>query len=141
MLNAYYGSHQDYLDASRARCASSMRGSSMRDFVLQIDAPDLAMERVLLYQDLSDADFAKLVEQHVAGVEPGLEGLPLDRVRLHVCWGNWEGPHNYDVAMEVILPALYQAKVGAPRPRIRQSQAAARDSGACASTGCPITCC
>ena len=89
------------------------------------------MERVLLYQDLSDKDFAKLVEQHVAALNRGLDGLPPDRVRLHVCWGNWEGPHNYDVAMEVILPALYQAKVGAlglefANPRRQHETAALR---------------
>ena len=75
-------------------------------FVLQIDAPDLAMERVLLFQDMSDMEYAKLVEQHVAALNKALEGIPADRVRLHVCWGNWEGPHVHDVAMEVILPAL-----------------------------------
>jgi len=109
-------------------------------FLLQIDAPDLAMERVLLYQDATDTEFAKLVEQHVMALNRALEGLPRDRVRLHVCWGNWEGPHNYDVAMAVILPALYQANVGAlglefANPR-RQHETAR-----CASTCCPITCC
>jgi 5-methyltetrahydropteroyltriglutamate--homocysteine methyltransferase len=100
-------------------------------FVLQIDAPDLAMERVLLYQDASDAEFAKLVEQHVAALNRGLDGIPRDRVRLHVCWGNWEGPHNYDVAMDVILPALYDANVGAlglefANPRRQHETAALR---------------
>jgi hypothetical protein len=71
------------------------------------------MERVLLFQDMSDMEYAKLVEQHVAALNKALEGIPADRVRLHVCWGNWEGPHVHDVAMEVILPALYQANVGA----------------------------
>jgi len=131
MLNAHYNSHQDYLDA----IAREMRVEYARvvdaGFVLQIDAPDLAMERVLLYQDSSDAEFATLVEQHVAALNRGLEGLPRDRVRLHVCWGNWEGPHNYDVAMEVILPALYQANVGAlglefANPRRQHETAALR---------------
>ena len=83
MLNAHYKSHQDYLDA----IAREMRVEYARvveaGFVLQIDAPDLAMERVLLYQDASDAEFAKLVEQHVAALNRGLQGLPRDRVRLH----------------------------------------------------------
>ena len=70
-------------------------------FLLQIDAPDLAMERVLLFQDMSDMEYAKLVEQHVSALNKALEGIPADRVRLHVCWGNWEGPHVHDVAMEV----------------------------------------
>jgi 5-methyltetrahydropteroyltriglutamate--homocysteine methyltransferase len=131
MLNAHYNTHQDYLDA----IAREMRVEYARvvdaGLVLQIDAPDLAMERVLLYQDLSDADFAKLVEQHVAALNRGLEGLPSDRVRLHVCWGNWEGPHNHDVAMDVILPALYQANVGAlglefANPRRQHETAALR---------------
>jgi 5-methyltetrahydropteroyltriglutamate--homocysteine methyltransferase len=71
------------------------------------------MERVLLFQDKTDAEFAKIVEQHIGAINKAIDGLPPDRVRLHVCWGNWEGPHNYDIAMGVILPALYQAKVGA----------------------------
>jgi 5-methyltetrahydropteroyltriglutamate--homocysteine methyltransferase len=131
MLNAHYGSDQDYLDA----IAREMRVEYARvveaGFVLQIDAPDLAMERVLLYQDASDAEFAALVERHVAALNRGIEGLPRERVRLHVCWGNWEGPHNHDVAMDVILPALYQANVGAlglefANPRRQHESAALR---------------
>ena len=82
-------------------------------FVLQVDAPDLAMERVLLYQDLTDAEFAEQTERHVEALNKALAGIPRDRVRLHVCWGNWEGPHIHDVAMEVVLPPIYQANVGA----------------------------
>jgi 5-methyltetrahydropteroyltriglutamate--homocysteine methyltransferase len=131
MLNAHYGSHQAYLDAIARELHVEYARVVEAGFVLQIDAPDLAMERVLLYQDLSDADFAKLVEQHIAALNRALEGLAPDRVRLHVCWGNWEGPHNYDVAMEVILPALYQAKVGAlglefANPRRQHETAALR---------------
>jgi 5-methyltetrahydropteroyltriglutamate--homocysteine methyltransferase len=113
MLNAYYKSHQDYLDAIAHEIAIEYKAIVDAGFVLQIDAPDLAMERVLLYQDMTDSEFAKLVEQHVGAINTALEGIAPDRVRLHVCWGNWEGPHNHDIAMGVILPALYQAKVGA----------------------------
>jgi 5-methyltetrahydropteroyltriglutamate--homocysteine methyltransferase len=81
--------------------------------VLQIDAPDLAMDRTMFYRDGSDADFVKAVELHVAMINKGIEGIPADRVRLHICYGNWEGPHIHDIALEKILPALYQAKVGA----------------------------
>ena len=131
MLNAHYKSHQDYLDAIARELRVEYRRIVDAGFVLQIDAPDLAMERVLLYQDLSDAEFAKMVEQHVAALNQALQGLAPDRVRLHVCWGNWEGPHKYDVAMEVILPALYQAKVGAlglefANPRRQHETAALR---------------
>lgn len=131
MLNAHYGSHQAYLDAIAREMHVEYKRVVDAGFVLQIDAPDLAMERVLLYQDMSDAEFARLVEQHIAALNRALDGLPPDRVRLHVCWGNWEGPHNYDVAMEVILPPLYQAKVGAlglefANPRRQHETAALR---------------
>ncbi len=113
MLNAHYKTHQDYLDAISREIAKAYKKVVDAGFILQIDAPDMAMERVLLYQDMSDAEFVKTVEQHVDALNKALAGLPPDRVRLHVCWGNWEGPHNYDIAMEPLLSALYQAKVGA----------------------------
>jgi 5-methyltetrahydropteroyltriglutamate--homocysteine methyltransferase len=113
MLNAHYKTHQDYLDAISREIAKEYKKVVDAGFVLQIDAPDMAMERVLLYQDMSDAEFVKTVEQHIDALNKALVGLPPDRVRLHVCWGNWEGPHNYDIAMEPLLSALYQAKVGA----------------------------
>jgi 5-methyltetrahydropteroyltriglutamate--homocysteine methyltransferase len=81
--------------------------------VLQIDAPDLAMDRSMMYRDLSDADFVKAVELLVGAINKGIEGIPRDRVRLHVCYGNWDGPHIHDIALERILPALYAADVGA----------------------------
>ena len=112
MLNAHYASHEAYLDAVAREIRTEYLAVIKAGFVLQIDAPDLAMERVLLFQDMSDMEYAK-VEQHVAALNKALEGIPADRVRLHVCWGNWEGPHVRDVAMEVILRALHQANVGA----------------------------
>jgi 5-methyltetrahydropteroyltriglutamate--homocysteine methyltransferase len=112
MLNAYYDSQEAYLDAIARELCIEYRRVVDAGFMLQIDAPDLAMERVLLYQDLSDAEFAKTVELHVAALNKALEGIPRERVRLHVCWGNWEGPHNHDVDMDVLLPALYEARVG-----------------------------
>jgi 5-methyltetrahydropteroyltriglutamate--homocysteine methyltransferase len=80
---------------------------------LQIDAPDLAMDRTMMYRDLSDAEFVKRCERHVAAINKGIEGIPRERVRLHVCYGNWEGPHIHDIPLERILPALYTANVGA----------------------------
>lgn len=113
MLNAYYDSQEAYLDALACQLRIEYRRVVDAGFTLQIDAPDLAMERVLLYQDLSDAEFARTVETHVAALNKALEGIPPEKVRLHVCWGNWEGPHNHDVDMELLLPALYSARVGA----------------------------
>jgi 5-methyltetrahydropteroyltriglutamate--homocysteine methyltransferase len=132
MLNAHYASHEAYLDAVAREIRTEYLAVTKSGFVLQIDAPDLAMERVLLFQDMSDKEYAKLVEQHVAALNKALEGIPADSVRLHVCWGNWEGPHVHDVAMEVILPALYQANVGAlglefANPRRQHEVAALRN--------------
>ncbi len=81
--------------------------------ILQIDAPDLAMDRTMLYRDLDDDGFVKAVERHVRAINEGIEGIPPERVRLHVCYGNWEGPHIYDIPLVKILPALYEAQVGA----------------------------
>jgi 5-methyltetrahydropteroyltriglutamate--homocysteine methyltransferase len=112
MLNAHYSSHEAYLDAIAREMRYEYQAVVRAGFVLQIDAPDKAMERVLLYQDKSEAEFVKIVEQHVAALNKALDGIPPDRVRLHVCWGNWEGPHVHDVPLDPLLPVLYQAKVG-----------------------------
>ena len=113
MLNAYYETDEAYLDAIIREISKEYKAVVDAGFILQIDAPDLAMERVLLYQDLTDAEFLGQVEKHVDAINRALGGLARDRVRLHVCWGNWEGPHCFDIPMGVILPALYQVKVGA----------------------------
>jgi len=80
--------------------------------VLQIDAPDLALEQHISYKDQPVAKFVGFVERVVAAINEALRGLPRDRVRLHVCWGNSESPHDADVPLEDILPAILQARVG-----------------------------
>ena len=82
-------------------------------YVLQLDAPDLAMERVIMYGDKSLKEFLKRVELHVEAMNVALADIPREKSRLHVCWGNWNGPHQDDVDAEDILPILYGAKVGA----------------------------
>jgi 5-methyltetrahydropteroyltriglutamate--homocysteine methyltransferase len=113
MLNAYYDSNEAYLAAIAREMSNEYLAIHKAGLVLQIDAPDLAMDRTMFYRDRSDADFVKAVELHVATINKAIAGIPRDRVRLHVCYGNWEGPHIYDVALEKILGALYQASVGA----------------------------
>jgi 5-methyltetrahydropteroyltriglutamate--homocysteine methyltransferase len=81
--------------------------------LLQIDAPDLAMARVINFQDKSDAEFLQICEAQLAAINQGIAGIPRERVRLHVCWGNWEGPHIFDIALEQVLPILLHANVGA----------------------------
>jgi 5-methyltetrahydropteroyltriglutamate--homocysteine methyltransferase len=113
MLNAYYDSHDKYLNAIAREMRNEYLAINKAGLLLQIDAPDLAMDRTMLYRDLSDAEFVKAVERHVAAINAGIEGIARERVRLHICYGNWEGPHIHDVPLVTILPALYQAKVGA----------------------------
>ena len=113
MLNAHYKTYEDYLTAIAGEMRKEYAAVINAGFILQLDAPDLAMERTMLFQDKTDAEFVMVLEQHIAAVNLAIEGLPADRVRLHVCWGNWEGPHLHDVPMDVILPTLYKAKVGA----------------------------
>jgi 5-methyltetrahydropteroyltriglutamate--homocysteine methyltransferase len=113
MFNAHYNSHESYLIALAREMSNEYRAIANAGFILQIDSPDLAMDRAMFYRDLSDADFVKAAETHVAALNKGIEGIPRDRVRLHCCWGNWEGPHLHDVPLSVILPVLYQANVGA----------------------------
>jgi 5-methyltetrahydropteroyltriglutamate--homocysteine methyltransferase len=111
LLNAHYDSHEAYVFAL-ARQIRKEYELIARDFLLQIDAPDLAMERGVLFQGKSNAEFVKIAEMHVAALNEALAEIPRERVRLHCCWGNYEGPHLHDIPMREILPVLYQAKVG-----------------------------
>ena len=113
MLNAYYDSHDAYLKAIAREMKNEYQAINKAGLILQIDAPDLAMDRVMMYRDLDDAGFIKAIERHIAALNEGIAGIPRDRVRLHVCYGNWEGPHIHDIPLVKILPVLYQANVGA----------------------------
>jgi 5-methyltetrahydropteroyltriglutamate--homocysteine methyltransferase len=113
MLNAYYDSHEAYLAALAREMRHEYLAIHQAGLILQIDAPDLAMDRSVFYRDLSEAEFVKAAEKHVAALNQAIAGIPPDRIRLHCCWGNWDGPHIFDVALECILPVLYQASVGA----------------------------
>jgi 5-methyltetrahydropteroyltriglutamate--homocysteine methyltransferase len=112
MMNAYYASHEDYLMTLAREMRPEYLAIHEAGLVLQIDAPDLAMERTMTFQDQTDAEFVKTCELHMAALNKSIEGIPRDRVRLHCCWGNWEGPHVHDIALAPILPVLYQAHVG-----------------------------
>ena len=112
LLNAHYDSHEAYVFAL-ARQMRKEYELIARDFVLQIDAPDLAMERTVLFRDKTDHEFIEIAEMHIAALNEALTAIPRDRIRLHCCWGNYEGPHVHDIPLKEILPVLYQARVGA----------------------------
>lgn len=113
MLNAYYDSHERYVFAIAEQMRKEYEYIHAQRFVLQLDAPDLAMERTFLFQDKSLREFQQTVETHIAALNLAIQNIPPEQVRLHVCWGNYDGPHTHDVPLEDILPILYQAKVGA----------------------------
>ena len=113
LLNQYYDSHAAYLTALATALAHEYRAIHDAGLLLQIDAPDLAMERQRFFSHLSDSEFLGQLDLHVAAINQAIEGIPADRIRLHVCWGNSDSPHTYDIPMATILPALYRAKVGA----------------------------
>ena len=113
MKNEYYDSEEAYLDALGAALREEYEAIVEAGFLLQLDCPDLALERHLSYKDRPLGDFLGFVERVVATINSDSGNMPRDRVRLHVCWGNYEGPHDRDVPLADILPILQQANVGA----------------------------
>jgi 5-methyltetrahydropteroyltriglutamate--homocysteine methyltransferase len=113
MLNAYYDSHESYVRAVARELRKEYEFIHGQGFLLQLDCPDLAMERVGLYQDEPLSRFLEVVELHIDAINQAVENIPPENLRLHVCWGNWDGPHDGDVALADILPLLYEARVGA----------------------------
>ena len=108
--------HYDTLDAYLAALGRALQveyeAIVQHGYLLQIDAPDLALERHITYKDKPLAAFQDFVDKTIATINTALANVPRDRVRLHVCWGNSESPHDRDVPLEDILPILRKAKVG-----------------------------
>lgn len=113
MENRHYPSMAEYVDAVASALSVEYRYIVDRGLLLQVDAPDLAMERHVLFAERPLSEFLEWVELVVTAMNRALTGIDPARVRLHVCWGNYEGPHNLDVPLEEILPIIYDANVGA----------------------------
>jgi len=112
MKNEYYDSEEAYLAAVAAALKVEYEAIIKAGFLLQLDCPDLALERHLSYNDRPLGDFLGFVERVVAAINTAIVNVPRDQVRLHVCWGNYEGPHDRDVPLDDILPILLKANVG-----------------------------
>jgi len=112
MKNEHYDSEEAYLTAVAAAIQVEYEAIVKRGFLLQLDCPDLALERHLTYNDRPVGEFLGFVERVIAAINKAIVNVPRDRVRLHVCWGNYEGPHDRDVPLADILPLLEQANVG-----------------------------
>ncbi|MBI1817478.1 MAG: methionine synthase [Deltaproteobacteria bacterium] len=113
MLNEHYASDDDYVMALADALKVEYEYIVEQGFVLQLDCPDLAMERHTSFADRPLADFLAFVDRNIVAINRALANIPRERVRLHVCWGNYEAPHDLDVPLDDILPRLYQARVGA----------------------------
>jgi 5-methyltetrahydropteroyltriglutamate--homocysteine methyltransferase len=111
--NEHYDSFERYLDALAAALRVEYEAIVRHGFLLQLDCPDLALERHTSYRDRPLTDFVGFVEMVVVAINKATANIPREKIRLHVCWGNYEGPHDQDVALADILPAILKAKAGA----------------------------
>ena len=111
--NPVYRTDADYVMGIARELKKEYDYIVSQGYVLQLDAPDLAMERVIMFGDQPLNVFLDRVQLHIDAMNVAIADIPRDRVRLHVCWGNWNGPHQDDVDMVDLLPILYKAKVGA----------------------------
>jgi 5-methyltetrahydropteroyltriglutamate--homocysteine methyltransferase len=113
LLNAHYDSHERYIMALAEELRKEYELIHRRGYVLQLDCPDLAMERARFFQDDSLERFQQAVALHVEAINRACVNIPPDRIRLHLCWGNYDGPHTHDVPLEAVLPLVVRARVGA----------------------------
>jgi 5-methyltetrahydropteroyltriglutamate--homocysteine methyltransferase len=112
LRNDFYPTEEAYLAALGEALRVEYEAIVNHGFLLQLDCPDLAMERHMSYQDKPLPDFLGFVDRVVASINTALANIPRDRVRLHACWGNYEGPHDCDVELHEIMPILRKLKVG-----------------------------
>lgn len=127
----HYDSHASYVRAVAREMSKEYELIHARGYILQLDCPDLAMERHGMFQHGSIREFQDAVELHIDAINDACRNIPADRIRLHVCWGNYDGPHDCDVPLEDILPLITQARVGAfsiefANPRHQHEYAALR---------------
>jgi 5-methyltetrahydropteroyltriglutamate--homocysteine methyltransferase len=108
--NDFYKSADDYLDAVAEALRIEYEAIVAAGFLVQIDAPDLGMGRHTMYRNASVAEYLARAEHHVEVLNHALRNIPGSRVRMHCCWGNYEGPHHHDVPMQDLLPVLLKAK-------------------------------
>jgi 5-methyltetrahydropteroyltriglutamate--homocysteine methyltransferase len=111
--NTFYPTHAAYIEAVAEALAAEYEAIHRAGFVLQLDCPDLAMAHHTGFQDLSVGDFLKRAHQHVEVLNHAVRNIPADAMRLHICWGNYEGPHDHDIALAKVAPILLQAKPAA----------------------------
>jgi len=106
----HYPTHESYLEAVAEAMRAEYEAIVEAGLVLQLDGPDLALGRHMMFRESSEEEFLGVAERHVEILNHALRNIPADRLRLHVCWGNYEGPHHCDIPLSRILPVLLKAK-------------------------------
>ena len=110
LQNDYYKSREAYLAALADAMKAEYETIVASGLDLQLDCPDLALAKHMLFDDVSDAEFVKIAAGHVEALNHALQNIPADRVRIHICWGNYEGPHVCDIPMDTMFDTLMSAK-------------------------------
>ena len=109
--NKYYKDNDKYLEALSKLMKQEYEEIVSNEIDLQIDCPDLALARHMTFKDLSDEEFLKQAEKQIEFLNQALENIPQSKIRMHICWGNYEGPHIHDISLKKILPILLKANV------------------------------
>jgi 5-methyltetrahydropteroyltriglutamate--homocysteine methyltransferase len=107
--NRYYKTHEAYLAALADAMKAEYNAIHQAGFILQVDCPDFAMGRHIQFPDATVAEFRKHLEMHVEALNHALADIPEDRVRIHLCWGNYEGPHHRDIPLRDIIDIVFKA--------------------------------
>jgi 5-methyltetrahydropteroyltriglutamate--homocysteine methyltransferase len=113
LLNKFYDSRRSYLRALSRELKKEYDFIHKRGYVLQLDAPDLGFDRNNAFSNLSTKEFQREMEYNIEAINVAIADIPPEKIRLHVCWGNYDGPHDSDIDLADILPFIYEAKVGA----------------------------
>ena len=112
LRNEYYPTHEAYLSTLSDVMKEEYEAIHQAGFLLQVDCPDLAMGRHMQFPDLSTQEFLKVAEANVEALNHALGNIPPDRIRLHLCWGNYEGPHHRDIPLKDIIGLALKARPG-----------------------------
>jgi 5-methyltetrahydropteroyltriglutamate--homocysteine methyltransferase len=108
--NQYYPNHEAYLADLVLAMRPEYEAIATSGFQLQLDCPDLAMSRHTGYQDVSEAEFLKVAEANVEALNAATANIPPEQMRMHICWGNYEGPHDHDIPLERIINIILKAR-------------------------------
>jgi len=108
--NRHYPTHAAYIGAVADAMQEEYEAIANAGIVVQLDSPDLAMARHTGFQDLTEAEFLKQAEQQIEALNHALANVPASSARLHLCWGNYEGPHHFDIPLQKILPIVLKGK-------------------------------